>query len=219
MNHSNYLPAALDDVQDLKKVRTPTLRVAILTPANPITDSEGTAVAQRRVKPRRLDFQGIIDYAREEEARYLTPMIPPGVQVRPSPLHGNGLFCVKPLLAKGTIVTMYPNSIVLRLTPHELITSVTHPYALHLRGNVFLDAIADDVSNESSLGHIINTSRPALAPPYNKPNARMLDMGDGSTRVYIELIRDVEYLDEILCDYHWHITSDTLRCVCSRCRD
>ena len=164
------------------------------------------------------DFSGdyIVEYSKSLLKNNFTPVIAPGIQVRKSQLHGVGVFCVATCLRKNTIITLYPEDIV--FLEEGSFNCLEKPYVIHFDGNMHFDGADYGWKDHKHLGHLLNTCHPNLPYPFTTPSARYHLISKDGPRIVIKLSRDVHYGEEILVDYHWHISSARLPCITQNCR-
>lgn len=159
-------------------------------------------------------FNIMLRAVREDAKKNCTEEIAPGIQVRESRLHGIGVFCTATRLRSGTVLTLYPTTVIHSTEPY---TCLEKPYAVQISPSKYIDGAGWGLRSKKHLGHLFNTYHPALPYPYNFQSADL--MRAGPDKLHVVLMRDVFYNEEILLNYHWHVTSETLLCDLENCSE
>ncbi len=74
---------------------------------------------------------------------------------------------------------------------------------------VFFDSscFSKAIIGADGFGHLINTSHPySVRREHREPNCRYVDVGNGV--MVVESIKSIKANEELLCDYHWHLSED-----------
>jgi hypothetical protein len=133
-----------------------------------------------------------------------------------SQLHNLGCFA-KTDISENEFITHFPG--------HRITSPLHYEYAIEWRSSAAPDAVSyfvDPFMIHSDLsigcGHLINSSHPALQPPFNEPNC---DFVWRSKYPYIAIYSKDVYIrkgTELLLDYHYMLTHRVpLVCSCDIC--
>ena len=161
------------------------------------------------------------------------------VYIGVSPLGGNGVFVsAEGGLQPNEAITIYPGM-------YRKILSKPHAaplkYSVTINSQFFppleeheewiIDACKLRYSTVDGIGHLINSSHPALPTPYNSNNCILVEeqweehvYEHRPPLVFVVTTSIIPMGGELLVDYHWllngltsNITSKLLHCVCDKC--
>ena len=140
------------------------------------------------------------------------------VEVRPSPLHGLGVF-VKAgrYVAASTWISGYPG--IRKKYNREKF------YEFGLRmGPVVFDASGPRFSSKQCIGHYVNSMHPSLPHPYNEANCYYIAVSVDifrkgkllrkSIRGAVHSSWQLEAGEELLADYHWFLDGKVVKNPC-----
>ena len=130
------------------------------------------------------------------------PPVHGGIQVRESPIHGKGMFCIAKSIPAGTFLCAYPGRVTTKESDSQYTVQVYHDLNIFIEGSCSKFA----VSEAERTAHYFNSIARWDGTVSGGANCCMRPNYPHWPYVVVYTLRKIQRGEELLLDYHWFDT-------------